>query len=99
MTDQEKQPRTVSTEAGKEEIVIAVENGVAVNASGWRDQLHRQYGLLGLCGIALTVDNAWVALGSAISVSIRKKGTTDPNVKAGNGGELILHQSMAVLLA
>lgn len=74
MTDQEKQPRTVSVEPGKEEIVIAVENGVAVNASGWRDQLHRQYGLLGLCGIALTVDNAWVALGSAISVSIRKTG-------------------------
>jgi hypothetical protein len=74
MTDQEKQPGTALPESGKEEIIIAVENGVAVNASGWRDQLRRQYGLLGLCGVALTVDNAWVALGSAISVSIRKKG-------------------------
>lgn len=54
-----------------EEVVAAVEDGVAVNASGWKDQLRRQYGLLGLCGIALTVDNAWVALGSSISVSIR----------------------------
>jgi len=74
MTDQEKQPGTVLPESGKEEIIIAVENGVAVNASGWRDQLRRQYGLLGLCGVALTVDNAWVALGSAISVSILNGG-------------------------
>jgi hypothetical protein len=58
-------------EAGDvEEVVAAVEGGVPVNASGHRDQLRRQYTLLGLCGIALTVDNAWVALGSSISVSI-----------------------------
>ncbi|KAL1982354.1 hypothetical protein VTN96DRAFT_1385 [Rasamsonia emersonii] len=57
-----------------EEVVAAVEDGVAVNASGWKDQLSRQYGLLGLCGIALTVDNAWVALGSSISVSILNGG-------------------------
>ena len=54
-----------------EETVAAVEDGVVVNASGYKDQLKRQYGLLGLAGIALTVDNAWVALGSSISVSIR----------------------------
>jgi choline transport protein len=56
----------------QEEVIVAVEDGVALNASGWKDQLRRQYGLLGLCGIALTVDNAWVALGSSISVSIRR---------------------------
>jgi len=55
----------------EDETVVAVENGVVVNASGYRDQLKRQYGLLGLAGIAVTVDNAWVALGSSISVSIR----------------------------
>ena len=43
-----------------------------VNAAGYKDQLRRQYGLLGIVGIALTVDNAWAALGSSISVSICK---------------------------
>jgi hypothetical protein len=52
------------------EIVVVDDNGATVNASGWKDELDRQYGLLSLCGIALTVDNAWVALGSSISVSI-----------------------------
>lgn len=60
-----------SPDGGSEETVAAVENGVVVNASGYHDQLKRQYSLLGLAGIAITVDNAWVALGSSISVSIR----------------------------
>lgn len=55
------------------EVVVVDDDGTTVNASGWKDQLDRQYGLLSLCGIALTVDNAWVALGSSISVSIGKK--------------------------
>ncbi|KAK1755017.1 putative amino acid transporter [Echria macrotheca] len=58
----------------EDETVAAVENGVIVNASGYRDQLKRQYGLVGLAGIAVTVDNAWVALGSSISVSILNGG-------------------------
>ncbi|KAK9234614.1 choline transport protein [Lipomyces kononenkoae] len=58
----------------EEGIVVAAEDGVAVNASGWQDQLNRQYGLLSLCGTALTIDNAWVALGSSISVSILNGG-------------------------
>ncbi|KAK4202514.1 putative amino acid transporter [Triangularia verruculosa] len=58
----------------EDETVAAVENGVVVNHSGYRDQLKRQYSLLGLAGIAVTVDNAWVALGSSISVSILNGG-------------------------
>lgn len=58
----------------RDEIVAAIENGVVVNASGYRDQLNRQYSLLGLAGIAITIDNAWIALGSSISVSIRTYG-------------------------
>lgn len=54
----------------EDETVAAVKNGTVVNASGYKDQLKRQYGLVGLAGIAVTVDNAWVALGSSISVSI-----------------------------
>jgi choline transport protein len=44
--------------------------GEVINASGHRDQLRRQYGLLSICGLALTVDNAWVALGTSITLAI-----------------------------
>ena len=44
--------------------------GEVVNASGHRDQLQRHYGVLSICGLALTIDNAWVALGGSIAVSI-----------------------------
>lgn len=47
-----------------------VQSGEVVNASGHRDQLQRHYGLLSICGLALTIDNAWVALGGSIAVSI-----------------------------
>lgn len=67
----EKKRDEVATDGGSEdETIAAVENGTVVNASGYKDQLRRQYGIVGLAGIALTVDNAWVALGSSISVSI-----------------------------
>ena len=46
--------------------------GEIVNASGHRDQLQRHYSLLSICGLALTIDNAWVALGGSIAVSIGK---------------------------
>ena len=51
---------------------LVVGTGEIVNASGHRDQLKRQYGLLSICGLALTIDNAWVALGGSIAVSISK---------------------------
>ncbi len=51
-------------------VSVVGENGEIVNASGHRDQLQRHYGLLSICGLALTIDNAWVALGGSIAVSI-----------------------------
>ena len=42
----------------------------AINASGHRDQLDRNYGILSICGMALTVDNAWVAIGTSLNVAI-----------------------------
>lgn len=66
----EKKPELGGLE---DETVAAVESGVQINAAGHRDQLKRQYNLVGLAGIALTVDNAWAALGSSISVSIGKR--------------------------
>ncbi|KAI0909779.1 putative amino acid transporter [Ustulina deusta] len=56
------------------EVVAAVDGSVEVNAAGYKDQLKRQYGFWGIVGIALTVDNAWAALGSSISVSILNGG-------------------------
>lgn len=49
---------------------IVVSSGEVVNASGHRDQLQRHFGLVSICGLALTIDNAWVALGGSIAVSI-----------------------------
>ncbi|KAI3324490.1 amino acid transporter [Xylariaceae sp. AK1471] len=56
------------------ETIAAMDGGVEINAAGHKDQLKRQYGLWGIVGIALTVDNAWAALGSSISVSILNGG-------------------------
>lgn len=73
MNTDEKKDYGRNVDGGSEdETVAAIENGAVVNASGYKDQLNRQYGLIGLAGIALTVDNAWIALGSSISVSIRE---------------------------
>lgn len=71
-THEQKLGRSSPESAGltEDETVAAIKNGTVVNASGYKDQLKRQYGLLGLSGIAITVDNAWIALGSSISVSI-----------------------------
>jgi choline transport protein len=49
---------------------INVVEGEEVNASGHRDQLARQYGIWSICGLALTIDNAWIALGGSITVAI-----------------------------
>lgn len=54
------------------EVVTPVDGNAEINVAGYKDQLKRQYGIWGIVGIALTVDNAWAALGSSISVSIRK---------------------------
>ncbi|KAH6997300.1 amino acid/polyamine transporter I [Ilyonectria destructans] len=59
---------------GVNDAVVVGETGVRINASGHKDQLERQYGLVGLTGIAVTVNNAWVVLGSSISVSILNGG-------------------------
>ncbi|KAI1649898.1 putative choline transport protein [Daldinia loculata] len=69
--DEEKKPELGGLD---NDTVVAVDHGIQVNAAGYKDQLKRQYGLLGIVGFALTVDNAWAALGSSISVSILSGG-------------------------
>lgn len=48
--------------------------GVIVNASGHRDQLQRQYGLLSICGLALNIDNAWIAFAGSLQISVLNGG-------------------------
>lgn len=67
----------------EDETVAAVEEGVQINAAGYRDQLKRQYNLVALAAVALTVDNAWAALGSSISVSIGESSPTGMICRSG----------------
>lgn len=55
-------------------VVVTVEEGVALNASGHKDQLKRQYGLLGVCGLAMNIDNAWIAFGGSVTIAIANGG-------------------------
>jgi choline transport protein len=64
--------------------VVDVLDGSEVNASGHEDQLERQYGIWSLCGLALTIDNAWVALGGSIIVASCKHAITDNCILRGN---------------
>lgn len=50
--------------------IVSIDHGVGLNASGHQDQLVRQYNIFHLAGLALTIDNAWIALGGSISISI-----------------------------
>jgi hypothetical protein len=63
----ESQP---NDDIGPGEDVAITLDGQIVNASGHRDQLQRGYGLLSICGLALSVDNAWVALGTSLTIAI-----------------------------
>ncbi len=63
-----EKPSADDIAAGQDTVITL--DGQVVNASGHRDQLQRGYGLLSICGLALSVDNAWVALGTSLSIAI-----------------------------
>jgi choline transport protein len=63
----EKQP---NDDFGPGEDITITLDGQIVNASGHPDQLQRGYGFLSICGLALSVDNAWVALGTSLTIAI-----------------------------
>ena len=42
-------------EAADRRTSLVSKEGTVVNASGYQDQLQRQYGLLSICGLALTI--------------------------------------------
>ena len=66
-------PELLKNAAEKRTSIVAAD-GHVVNASGHRDQLQRQYGLLSICGLALTIDNAWIAFGGSLAVSVLNGG-------------------------
>jgi hypothetical protein len=68
MQNGEKSSQPISEE--KMGNVVSVLEGEEVNASGHPDQLQRQYSIWSICGLALTIDNAWVALGGSIVVAV-----------------------------
>ena len=59
-----------SYDDGSRKHSVVTKAGELINASGHRDQLERHYGLLSICGLAIAVDNAWVALGTTVSLAI-----------------------------
>lgn len=69
--DSSKQEKRRSLSDGNDDVAVTM-TGEIFNASGHRDQLSRQYGLLSICGMALTVDNAWVAIGTSLAISLCK---------------------------
>jgi choline transport protein len=54
--------------------IVEVLDGEEVNASGHHDELQRQYSIWSLCGLALTIDSAWIALGGSIAVAVANGG-------------------------
>ncbi|KAL8867155.1 MAG: hypothetical protein Q9174_005840 [Haloplaca sp. 1 TL-2023] len=47
---------------------------VPLNVSGHKQELQRNFGLLSLCGLAITTGTVWLALGGAINVAIYNGG-------------------------
>lgn len=71
--DQILTPEVLKEAANKRHSVVG-KDGQVVNASGHEDQLQRQYGLLAICGLALTIDNAWIAFGGSLSIAVLNGG-------------------------
>ncbi|PPJ56352.1 hypothetical protein CBER1_00643 [Cercospora berteroae] len=52
----------------------SVQPGTNVNASGHPDQLNRQYRTWEVCGLALTINNAWIAFAGSLQISLLNGG-------------------------
>ena len=69
----ESKPGTVHDLSDRRTSIVSKE-GEIINASGHRDQLQRQYGLLSICGIALNINSAWIVIGGSLTISILNGG-------------------------
>jgi hypothetical protein len=75
MSDIEKKdPALASVSMEKAEIdnnvIEGTLDGIVVNASGHQDEFKRHFSIWSLCGLALTIDNAWVALGGSLYLAV-----------------------------
>jgi choline transport protein len=75
MSDIEKKdPAIASVSTEKAEVgnnyIEGTLDGVVVNASGHQDEFQRHFSIWSLCGLALTIDNAWVALGGSLYLAV-----------------------------
>lgn len=68
-TVEEKKTQPATTEENSSALSssdVALGQGLALNVSGHRQELQRNFGLWSLCGLGFTSGNVWVALGGAI---------------------------------
>lgn len=49
-------------------------DGELVNASGHRQELERNFGLLSICAVAVTTGNTWIAQGGSVVVALSNGG-------------------------
>lgn len=66
-------PGTVHDLSDRRTSIVSKE-GEIINASGHKDQLVRQYGLLSICGLALNINSAWVVFGGSLAISVLNGG-------------------------
>lgn len=60
----------------EETMVSDQSTGEVVNASGHKQELQRNFGLLSICAIAVTTGNTWIAQGgSVVSTEFSSKST------------------------
>jgi hypothetical protein len=66
--DMEKRQHSIA-EVIEEKNIEGTVDGINVNASGHHDQLERHFSIWSLCGLALTIDNAWGEFGPTFTYS------------------------------
>lgn len=69
-----EQTVTAQSSVEKSLATSAVQPGTNVNASGHPDQLKRQYRTWEVCGLALTINNAWIAFAGSLQISLLNGG-------------------------
>jgi hypothetical protein len=68
----DKRSSLIFNDDAAEKNIEGTVQGVVVNASGHQDELKRHFSIWSLIGLALTIDNAWVALGGSLGIAICK---------------------------
>ena len=93
--DEKKDDPDRQTRKSVEDNIEGEVEGIRVNASGHVDELQRHFGIWSLCGLALTIDNAWVAMGGSLYIAVCKS----PRHRFVESKLLNIEQTMAGLQA